>query len=273
MRRVAGAVRRRIREARLKARLVKALDPDLVKFVVVSAPRTGSNLFCRLMTSHPQVICFHEVFHKKAIFYGSPGNTSEFDFGGREERDSDPASFLQKLYSVGHGYPAIGMKLFAGHNDTVLHALIGMRNIRKIVLTRRNMLASFTSDLLAKRTGTYQSMKSTADTSSSQVQVDADEFRQFVDGRRRFFADVGSRLDGQEYLELDYLDVARNTRQFWDVQEFLGVEFSQGLRSNLQRQSAGGLRERIVNFDALAEELSNSTYAQYLSNEELEQTA
>ncbi len=43
-------------------------DPSTGKFVVVSIPRSGSNLLVNLLTGHDEIICYSELFHKEAIY-------------------------------------------------------------------------------------------------------------------------------------------------------------------------------------------------------------
>ena len=33
------------------------------RFVILAAPRSGSNLLCTLLNSHPEILCHHEVFN------------------------------------------------------------------------------------------------------------------------------------------------------------------------------------------------------------------
>ena len=263
----------RIRAARLRARLVKVLDPAVQKFLVISAPRTGSNLFCGLMTSHPKIICFHEVFHRKGILIGSPSNISSFDLGSAEERDQNPVKFLQKLYSREHGFPAVGMKMFSGHNDIVMLALMQNRDVKKIVVSRRAALHAYSSVLVARQTHAYQNIDESAASKPGRVHIDVDEFRKFADSREKFFSDIRAQLRGQDYRELDYLDIANRTRQFWEVQEFLGLEMVNDLKARLRQQSAGELIDKIANYDELAEELWNTPHERFLLAEALQRQA
>ena len=40
----------------------------MTRFVILAVPRTGSNLLCTLLNSHPEILCHHEVFNPQGIF-------------------------------------------------------------------------------------------------------------------------------------------------------------------------------------------------------------
>ena len=41
-----------------------ALGPEgITRFLVVCGPRTGSNMLCSALNSHPRIVCFREVFN------------------------------------------------------------------------------------------------------------------------------------------------------------------------------------------------------------------
>ena len=44
---------------------------DIDRFVIISIPRTGSNLLCGALDFHPEIICHYELFHKEAIYHSS----------------------------------------------------------------------------------------------------------------------------------------------------------------------------------------------------------
>ena len=48
-----------------------ASDPlaGAVRFVVVAVRRAGSNMLCTLLDSHPAILCHHELFNPRGIFY------------------------------------------------------------------------------------------------------------------------------------------------------------------------------------------------------------
>ena len=89
------------------------------KFVIISYPRTGSNLLCSLLDSHPDILCHLEIFHQEAIFLsGDSRALKEFDL---VKRDADPLRFLGMIWDEDYGrrLRAVGFKLFFGQNRDV----------------------------------------------------------------------------------------------------------------------------------------------------------
>ena len=77
----------------------------MTRFVILSVPRAGSNLLCTLLNSHPEVLCHHEVFNPRGIFYALTHRDGSFSVGSVAERQRDPLGFLERLWDahVDHG--------------------------------------------------------------------------------------------------------------------------------------------------------------------------
>jgi LPS sulfotransferase NodH len=43
------------------------------KFIILSMPRSGSNYLAYLLNSHPGIVCFGEMYDKRAV-QGKPAN-------------------------------------------------------------------------------------------------------------------------------------------------------------------------------------------------------
>ena len=68
-------------------------DSGVGRFVILGAPRTGTNLLCTLLDSHPDVLCHHEVFNPAGIFWALGDRQGALDLGSMAERDADPLGF------------------------------------------------------------------------------------------------------------------------------------------------------------------------------------
>ncbi|MEM9922926.1 MAG: hypothetical protein AAF915_04115 [Cyanobacteria bacterium P01_D01_bin.50] len=70
---------------------------DYQKFVIVCNIRTGSTMLCSLLSSHSQVLCFFELFHrhKKSIPFSVPGYQAKSNnLKIVNLRNNDPVTFL-----------------------------------------------------------------------------------------------------------------------------------------------------------------------------------
>ena len=65
------------------------------RFVILAAPRSGSNQLCTLLNSHPEILCHHEVYNPSAIFYALDLRDGTIELGTRDERDWRPLEFLE----------------------------------------------------------------------------------------------------------------------------------------------------------------------------------
>ena len=128
------------------------------KFAIIAAPRTGSNLLCTLLNSHPEILCHHEVFNPDGIFTALTHRNEHLDLGSLEERDRDPLGFLQRVWErQAEDYQlSVGFKWTRGQNDSRLTACLDDSNVKKIVLKRRNRIKTFISEKIAQRTQQWE---------------------------------------------------------------------------------------------------------------------
>ena len=130
---------------------------DAVRFLILAAPRTGSNLLCGLLNSHPSILCHHGLFNPDGVHYALDHRDGRLDFGSREKRDLDPAIFLDRVWRNTLGSEAVGFKFNHGESDWALQLLIRDPLVRKIVLTRGNRVRAYVSALEAAATGQWES--------------------------------------------------------------------------------------------------------------------
>ena len=69
----------------------------MTRFVILAAPRTGSNLLCTLLNSHPQVLCHHEVFNPGGVFTALDYHGDGLHVDALAQRDADPLAFLDRV--------------------------------------------------------------------------------------------------------------------------------------------------------------------------------
>lgn len=198
-------------------------------FAVIAAGRSGSSRLCDILGRHPAVACHQEIFFPKEVQAYFP-KTLGLKILDTAHRDADHAAFLDAFMAFGanwfkdrrwHGFKAIYS------NVQFPPSLMICRDtrLRKILLHRDNLLASYASDLLGVATGVWQRVagKEGAPTSRT-VQFD----------QLRFYAYCGQRLlklaaceralreSGQEFLRIEYTEslTAEGLRRVW---RFLGV--------------------------------------------------
>ncbi|MGE0372706.1 MAG: sulfotransferase [Gammaproteobacteria bacterium] len=240
------------------------LPGGVEKFVIISTPRTGSNLLCGMLNSHPRVTCFHELFHANGIYYG-PANNGRFDFGTIDDRDSRPHEFIQKIYGADAASKAIGFKIFQGHNDRVLNFLLDHPEIRKIVLKRDNLLFSYTSALVARSTQKWQQVGDSPSAATGKVHVDPAEFIRYAKKISGFYTAVEDRLETKKFLALEYTDLLAREAVINELLEFIGLggEPVSKLEKLHRKQNANRLVDRISNYHDLKTALRATPYESF----------
>ena len=137
------------------------MGDEFVRFLVLSGPRTGSTLLTSSLNSHPDVVCFSEVFNFTSDYI--PFNVEGYDNYNLRDlkwRGEDPYGFLEERVFSGHpkSVRAAGLKIlygqffgFAGLQE----AIVADSDIRIVRLKRRNILRTLVSQKRAEQTGLY----------------------------------------------------------------------------------------------------------------------
>jgi hypothetical protein len=124
-------------------------------------------------------------------------------------RERSPFEFLERIYSSGYGRSHVGFKIFAGENDVILDHLIRDNDVRKIVLYRRNILAAFSSHLVAGRTGKYSASQGAERGESPKVRFQIGRFAKYHHNFTSFYRDTVERLNRhrQNYYFCSYEEI------------------------------------------------------------------
>jgi polysaccharide biosynthesis protein PslH len=256
-------------------RLIKAFQasPETQKFLIISIPRSGSNLLVGLLSSHNDIICYPELFHPKAIYDGEAHKMAGMPEYPIELRDEDPARFLRYIYSLRFGKDpkTIGFKIFPGHNDFLMEQMIKDPGIKKILLIRENFLMNFISHKSAQKSQVFwvQSGHRIPDNEETRFTIDFDEFLRYEKRFQTFFCRIRQMLsrNNQIYYELNYEDILKPEYQS-ELLKFLGVSPEiESLRVESEKQNRLPIEQKVTNYRELTEHLIKSGREAYLRNE------
>jgi len=238
-----------------------------IRFVILAAPRTGSNMLCTLVGSHPDVLCHHELFNPRGVFYALELRDGAFDLGGIEERDRDPLAFLERVWATDRGHTHVGFKMTHRQNESVLDAVLHDSGVRKIVLRRQNRVRTFVSQRISEELDQWEVYReSDLVAERPKVRVDPAALQASVAENETYYGEVEELLEdtGQPFLRVSYeqlLTGAEHRR----VLEFLGLpdaaRAADSLRIRSVRQNAGSLRELITNYAELENALAGTSLA------------
>jgi len=240
-----------------------------VRFVIVAARRTGSNLLCTLLGSHGDVLCHHELFNPDGIFYALPLRESGFSLGSMAERAADPLAFLARVWDQNLGKRCVGFKMTRGQDPKVLDALLADAKVHVIVLRRANRIKAFVSELRAEVTKRWEVYDpAEVDASSPRVRVDARALAAYIAQNEAYYAQVEAGLarSASPVLHMTYERLFRDDEQR-RMLAFLGLP-ADGvvLSARSVKQNSCDLRDLVENYDALARELGGTALAGELAD-------
>jgi LPS sulfotransferase NodH len=236
---------------------------DVTRFVIVAAPRTGSNLLCTLLDQHPALLCHHEIFNPSGIFYALDLRDDALQLGSIEERDRDPWAFLERVYSTPLGRRGVGFKFTRGQDEALLDRLLATPGVRTIVLRRRNRVKTLVSDLVAQQTDQWEVYtESDLMENRPRVSVDLDLLEKHAEENAHFYTHVEAALSR---ADADWIATCYEQISSLDEQErllrFLGVEpIAEPLQPRSVKQNPTDLRCSIANFEELAQSLRGTAY-------------
>ncbi len=236
----------------------------MTRFVILAVPRSGSNLLCTLLQSHPAVLCHHELFNPQGVFVALPQRGSGIDFGGMTRREADPEGFLADVWRGGLGHTCVGFKFTRGQDEKVLNLVVDDPDIHKIVLRRRNRVKTLASELVAEARGLWELYDGEAVAAPcTKVSIEPETLSVHADLNAAFYEGIRARLaaTAQTCLELDYEELFDPERQR-RLLAFLGltVPAEAPLRAASRKQNSSDLRDVIANFEDLDNSLRDSEF-------------
>ncbi len=244
------------------------------RFVILAAPRTGSNWLCTLLDSHPEVLCHHEIFNPQGIHLAL-SRRGALDLGTVAERDADPAAALARLWRHDFGCRAVGLKITRDTSPAAFAAVFAERGLKAIVLSRRNRVKTFVSERIAALTGQWEShgleshpgaqthrAAAGLEGGPPRIEVEREELLAQIERNERYYAWLRGELErtGWETLETTYEALAAGGEQR-RILAFLGVAPGVPLRGSTRKQNPDDLSHLISNFDRLAAALCGSDLA------------
>ncbi len=240
-----------------------------IRFVILAAPRTGSNWLCTLLDSHPRVLCHREIFNPDGI-HTALSLPHALDLGTSAARDLDPSAVLRRVWTADFGRDAIGFKLNRESTPAAFAPVLDDHGVRKIVLRRHNRVRTCVSELLAVQTGAWESLPhSLLPAAPAVVRLEAAGLRAHAARNARYYDDLTSRLahGGQGWLETRYERLHEAAEQA-RLLGFLGLGAAPvELRAATRRQNARPLRDLVANFDELRADLRGSSFEDELHDD------
>lgn len=229
-----------------------------VRFVIFAAPRTGSNLLCSLLNSHPDILCHHGLFNPAGIHYALDHRSGDLNLGTTAERDRDPKGFLERVWQNHRGSCAIGFKFNLGENETAAQTVLRDPAVKKVLLNRRNRIKTYVSERIAIETELWESYEESA-APGWKVRVERDALMAHITRNRQYYAEIERALADSEqtFFKIEYERLAPDSGGLCELLSYLGCTPGV-LTPGCSKRNPDDLREAISNFDELARHLQGT---------------
>jgi hypothetical protein len=242
------------------------------KFVVLAHARSGSSMVIHALQHHPQIVCFGELFVASRISF----NTDGYDnYSGKliYLRNRQPLKFLEKSVFAPYrnDVRAVGFKLFpdqlvSSRFSPVWDWLCSDRDVHVIMLQRRNLLSTYASLLIARKTGNF-GISSESHRTDTTISIEFSDCLNEFEKRKKYHEDALQSLQANKVLQVYYEDmVAGLSAQFAVIQEFLGVEPVSPTINSVKKE-VRPLSDVITNYDELRGRFSGTEW-EYLFEDE-----
>ncbi|MBL4660702.1 MAG: hypothetical protein JKY19_10120 [Alcanivoracaceae bacterium] len=238
-----------------------------IRFVILAAPRSGSNMLCSMLNSHHSILCHHELYNPADIFYALQLRDSDFKLAvNMEQRDRQPLSFLARVWRYNQSKSCVGFKMTHKQNPQVFDALLADTSIKKIVLKRNNTVKVHVSKLIAEQNGIWEDYGQHAPTKHNQVEVDLSSLQADVAFNLAFYQEIIISLNQskQNYIVVEYEKLTTQLTQN-TILDFLKLQH-QALTTMSCKQNSTDLRQLVSNFSTLFEQCQDKSLKAQLTD-------
>lgn len=236
-----------------------------MKFVIVSAPRTGSTLLTKTLNSIPDITCHGELLlpgHVRGYrdgfdpFTATPEQRKTRSTGLLQNRDRDARAFL--MHAFERPEAAVGMKII--YNDLLqprwheaLDWLLAAGDVRWIHLRRRNALRRYVSELIMHSGGAIHSGPGGKAKGQVQVRVDLNAFQARCSEIEAEQQRVMQTIGDKPVLDVFYEDLSADTGGVAaKLCQSLGIDVSpDSITPALKKVGADDLATSVSNYEEL----------------------
>lgn len=231
------------------------------KFAIISIPRTGSSYLVTSLQKHPEVTCHGEIFHPKVEWHILDNVRDRINLMARNHK---PIEFVNEILDLDLGNIAVGFKIFKGHNDKALDYILKESSIKKIILKRNNIIASFSSLKLAQETNIWN-VKYKMETSHKSIQFDGKEFKKYYHEIQKIYAYYKEVLEAtnQSYLSISYAEHIM-TNRIDVVYDFLCLNKKTSCHSDFQKLYTSDILARFGNPEEVITWLERNGHTDWL---------
>lgn len=235
------------------------------KFIVIAHQRSGSTMVIATLGSHPNIIEFGEIFVSYNFSNALKGD-DQYSFPMLFLRNKYPTEYLERhiFSSFRNDVLAVGFKLFPPDLDNnnfkvIWNWISENKDIKIIYLHRKNLLASYASKIMAKKTGRFH-ISNESQRTNTKVKINHKKCLEYFIATERYMKSTLERLLGHDLLEITYEDMIIDLdKSFAKLQQFLGVEVI-SLKSIIIKKEIRPLSNVLSNYDQLCDQFMNTKW-------------
>lgn len=212
------------------------------------------------LSTHSDIRCFPAIFSATGWYDGRPTGKGGLMSWIRDNMDPEweeysrrialPGKLLQEILAKNGEKSAIGFKHHLSAPREVTDFVLGLQR-RKVVLTRNNYLAAYSSHKIAELTGQGAvRAQPAAQVIRAHVHFDVREFQAFCAARASHYADARSRAVGL-MLDIDYVE-ARTDAGMAKIARFLKIDPRGFGPPKTAKRNSDNIVSRFVNNDEVA---------------------
>jgi hypothetical protein len=202
-------------------------------FVIIASQRSGSYMLSSALDSLHRVKCYGELFRAHDI-----GNKGELDvlahlpeeYLDGEYRREKYKEFLRLVFQHSVNNDFVGFKFMIGQAENAQNYFLNNSRYKKVVLYRENILAVYSSKLIAELSGVGFLEKGKT-MEPVKVSFEEEDFLSFMKKYEKRYQSVINLLSSKKtdsYLLVTY-DALLNGSDFSRVKDFLGVDSGDSL--------------------------------------------
>ncbi len=275
----------------------------MIKFIILTTPRTGSTYLGLWLNNHPNIRCHGEIFlrsygakdgfpifSKSNIFYyflyvvfGNrlssriPGNAcltclmrKYFDSLYFDKHHSAPWVDMRTWNDYQKRDPdaidkALGFKVMLNHIEDFypLRKVFIDEGYKIIILTRDNILKSYLSSLLLKERKIAHTMKSQQ---AIKLHINQISLIRGLKKRKKDNSKLNALFPNNQIININYEELfGENDSLFDKLLSFIGVESEDICKPDLKKINPTDIKNIISNFDEIQQCLVNRGYGKYLA--------
>ena len=256
----------------------------MIKFLIITQPRSGSSFLTSCLNSHPQIHCprgslftkrnlspikgfkpgFLTVDRKKSPYYKYRSSSFKRQFAHRFRRNKLIHEFLSAWYARYQESEAVGFKVnysqISKYPATI--SWVKQNDVKIIHLVRKNLLKRHVSNKIAVTRDVHHSKEAL-----KPIKVFIDPKILLEDFRRRQnrFERYRKLFRDFPFLEVSYESmVADQNTETGKVLKFLGMNQLMALTTDLVKVNPDSLGEIIENYDTVKQTLMDTEFKGFL---------